>query len=453
MNERFHKEVNPVDQPPQNVNQKVSALNKTISRRNFIGGAAGLGTLAIGVGVAEGSIFADQNAVWEKASQQNDIFIEENKDVLSHIKYGASFSPEMFGLSLEWQQMESEQYTSQQDFMIQCLDAVINDFGISDIRLGIQWKNAVDPHDPDYVTLDFYHPVIEKCIQNNVNITLNTGAIKTFRYPEMHVPEKVLHQTPLPPEGAIVIPQDPIAQSANEYLGKLYSEIHRLWTPQELKRIVAIQPENEGFNAFGSKKWVMSDEYYRQIINLTHTYFPDTSILLNSAGAKDLGKIRNLFNKVLSDKPEFAGRLIAGIDYYYLKPDSVHLPFVKPALEPVTIAKMKAFYSMDEFTRHSFETAGSGIRTEITESQAEKWGKVTLPQESSQGFKFKTLRMSPFTDEIERIWGIEGFSNRYVTGKGRENLLWGTKDNREVIDLIKRINSGEAKLRNAPLVF
>ncbi len=415
-----------------------------------------MGTLAVGAGAVEGSIFADQNAVWEKASQKNDIFIEENKEQLSHIKYGASFSPEMFGLSLEWQQTESDQYAKQQNLMLDCLDAVINDFNIRDIRLGIQWKNAVDPHDPSNVTLDFYYPIIQKCIENNVNITLNTGAIKTFRYPEMHVPEKLLKETPIPPEGAIVIPQDPIAKSATEYLGKLYSEIHRLWPGEAQKNFVVIQPENEGFNPFGNKKWVMSDDYYQQIINLTHAYFPDASILLNSAGAKDLSKIRNLYGAVLREKPHLYGKLITGIDYYYLKPDSVHLPFVKPALEPVTIAKMKAFYSMDEFTRHTFETAGSGIKREITEGQAEKWGKEHLPQESCQGFKFMTLRMSPFTDELIRIWGIEELARRFVVSDGRQNPdTWGTRDNREVADLIIRINGGEAaqRMSKMPLIF
>lgn len=429
-------------------------LNTPLTRRNMLGASICSAVLAIGTGTFEGSIFVDQNTVWDKASVGNEVFLAENREKLSHLVYGASFSPEMFGLSLAWQETESDQYARQQEQMMECLDTVINDFKIRDIRLGVQWKNAVDADNPHNVNLDFYHPVIDKCVKEGVNITLNPGAIKTFRYPEMHVPENLLQQIPLPAEGAVVIPQDPLAQRAIEYMGKLYSEIQRLWPGDAQKSFVAIQPENEGFNAFGNKKWVMSDGYYRQVIQLAHTYFPEASILLNSAGAKDLSKIRTLYNDVLKDVPKLYGRLIAGIDYYYLKPDSVHLPFVKPALEPVTISKLKSPFSMDEFTLHSYEVAGSGILTEITESQAEKWGKEHLPQESSQGFKFKTLRMAPFTDKIERIWGIEEFARRYVIGDGRSNPKgWGTKDNREVIDLVRRVNNGELKAPKEPLIF
>jgi hypothetical protein len=316
--------------------------------------------------------------------------------------------------------------------MLQALDVVIKDFGIKDIRLGIRWDNAVTNNQDKQINPMLYDDIIKKCIDNKVNITLNYGAIKTFRWPEEHVPNHVLDTIDAPPKKGLVIENGALAGRASDYAYNLLTKVNAEYGPDGQDRIVMVQPENEGFNQFGNKEWTMGKGYYKSIIGVGHEVFPDAAILLNSSGADNLGQIREVFSEVVRDAPELSGRLRAGIDFYFDTPKRLHLPFVHPAVDPITFSKMKAPFSQHDFDRHMQEAKSLDLRTEITEGETERYGYITHPQEKAQSFRFWVLRTAPYTDGLMRIWGIEEFAKRRIDGEL-------TNENWKVLDLVRSI--------------
>jgi hypothetical protein len=406
-------------------------FHRKLSRRNLIAGGV---AAAVGIAFAgkeiEDHAFGEQNNIWREAAKENGQFYEDNKDVLSHISFGTSFAPEMFG-DMSLQQMNSDPfiYGRNRDRMLQALDVVIKDFGIKDIRLGIRWDNAVLNNQINPI---LYDDIIRKCIDNEADITLNYGAIKTFRWPEEHVPEHVMQTVATPPQRGLVSNDGELAKHATDYAHNLLMRVKGEYGEDGEDRIKAIQPENEGFNQFGNKKWTMGKEYYKNIIGVGHDIFPNASILLNSSGGDNLGQIREVFTEVESNTPQLRGKLTAGVDFYFDTPSKLHLPGVHPAVDPITFSKLKNPFSKNDFDRHMEEAKRLGIITEITEGETEKYGYITHPQEKAQSFRFWVLRTAPYTDGMMRIWGIEEFAKRRIDGEL-------TSDNWKVLDFVRTI--------------
>jgi hypothetical protein len=419
-------------EPTPLIYKKPDFWNRSISRRGFLGKVGEGAVLVAGLGAVskevEDGIFGEQNEVWRKAGKENDEFLDENSETLSHITFGTSFSPEMFGLSYEMMLSDPDSFGHRQDYALSALGVIIDDFNIKHIRLGIRWNNAVVDKQPD---LAFYDPYIQKCLEKGVAITLNTGAIKTFRWPEEHVPNKVLDAISIPHLGSIINPSGELAKHAISYSEKLFGKLNQEYGDSAFEKV---QPENEGFNAFGNKKWVMSKDYYKDLIHLSHQYFPQAKILLNSSAANDLDKIREVFDEVLEENPDLYDKRVAGIDFYYLRPNSIRLPGVFPAVDPLTSDKLRHVFSEGGFSAHKKLAPYYGITTEITEGQNERYNEITLPQESSQGSRFWILRMAPHTDGMEYIWGSEVFAHRALTGTL-------TNENKKVIELVQKIQS------------
>lgn len=409
---------------------------RTFSRRKFLIKSAVASFAAVSAGeTGKEYFFGEQNDIWNKAGKENDEFLSENQAALSHIKFGTSFSPEMFGdLSLRMLKNDPVTYRGQQQWMLKCLDIIINEFDIKDIRLGIRWDNAVANNRVD---LSVYRPVIDKCIENGVNITLNFGAIKTFRWPEEHVPKPVLVSTPAPIDG-IVTPDDEVAKHATGYLQELMGKLISTYGEDAQRRIVKIQPENEGFNRFGTNKWKMSDRYYRDVISISRNYFPNAAILINSAsGGKNLGEIDKLFTGIVAREPDLKNKLVAGIDFHYDTPNTVKLPGVHPGMDPITVLKLMYPFGEDDLSQHQKFAPILGIRTEITEGQMEAYGKHFFAQEESRGMRFWVLRTAPFTDQMLYIWGSEVFAKKALAGTL-------TRENKKNIELIHSIQQRPA---------
>jgi hypothetical protein len=427
----MHIYYNPVvkerDLPPS-----ANIFDRKISRRGFFDLAKKSIVLGAGVSIAskevEDTIFGEQNDIWSKAVHENEEYLQENAQALSHIAFGTSFSPEMFGLSQKMMLADPDTFGERQEVALSALDTIIKDFGIKHIRLGLRWNNAVTQRKPN---LAFYDPYIRKCLENNVAITLNTGPIKTFRWPEEHVPVSVLDSVPLPGFEGVVNPAGELAKHAISYSEDLFTKINKEYGDDAFEQV---QPENEGFNAFGEKRWVMSKSYYKDLIHLSHKHFPNAKILLNSSAANDLGKIREVFGEVAKEDPELYDKRVAGIDFYYLRPNSVFLPGVHPAVDPVTSDKLRHLFSEGDFSVHKRLAPKEGIETVISEGQNERYEDITLPQESSQGTRFWVLRMAPFTDGMEFIWGLEVFAYRALNG-----ML--TDENKKTIELFQTIQS------------
>jgi hypothetical protein len=188
-----------------------------------------------------------------------------SKSNLDNMIIGCSFSPEMF---------------RQEKEALDALKLVVNEFHIKDIRLGIRWNRAVDSAGKAHV--GYYRRFIDYCIREKANICLNVGPIKTFRWPEQHVPQFVTENIEnIAPKSGIISLQDEIAQEALDYLNDLLEILKREYGKNK-KTFSAIQPENEPFVKFGTYRWTMSDEYLKNVLKLIRGYFPEPDILLNS---------------------------------------------------------------------------------------------------------------------------------------------------------------------------
>ena len=157
---------------------------------------------------------------------------------LSNVTIGASFSPE-----------ESEYKDLNRTQIIEALKVIHQTFGIKDIRLGIRWNKAVDAEGG--LDLSYYKPFLDYCLKNNVSLTLNIGPIKTFRWPEDHVPQTVLEKlSHTLQKGQTIKMQSELAKQAVAYLKELLNTLENSYSNEELKNIVMIQPENEAFKGF-----------------------------------------------------------------------------------------------------------------------------------------------------------------------------------------------------------
>ena len=411
------------------------------SRRSFLASSAKIsaGLFVSYAGVKEGTkLFErflaaplDQLEAERQASVSNRDFIERNRDRLANIRLGSSFSPEEF------------RYLTDRDGEFadprQALGIVINELGIRDIRLGTRWSEVVDEKGEfDLRLFDIYYvPFIDYCIENGVEICLNVGPIKTFRYPEDHVPQKVLDNLSyIPLKNTMIDPDLEMAEKALNYLNSLLSYISSKYRGEKMERIKIVQPENEPFNHAGRNKWALSHDYLLATMGIINKYFPKSSILINSDGEKSLEEISDFFKILMQKNSQFRGRLISGIDFYHKKPGRVELPVIGQ-LDPITWEQVKG----DNPFRENIERSRSReapYKIEVTELQNEPWGSQTSPGNSASDLRFIIQRsldhlIDPDKESVLRIWGIEMLVRRMIRGRL-------SKEQTEITDLITKIN-------------
>lgn len=407
------------------------------SRRKFIIGAAAITT----VGAAASVGFSEVNerflqprkeliADWESASVENEQFMEVHKTELEHVRLGCSLSPEQ----LEWLGIH--------DSPEQVLD-YLQELGINNIRLGIRWDRSVD--NDGNIDLSYYGPWIVESLKRGMDLCLNVGPIKVFRWPEDHVPKSVLkrleQQRRLPEKGALIQPDDPLAREGLEYLNTLLPELAKLTQGHT----VTIQPENEAQTPFGEHEWVASSDYLFTVVKTILDHFPNSPILLNSPAVKQskspiphsstLEYTAQLAKALVAARPGV--EVISGVDVYPETPHSMTVPRSN-GLQVDT--QMALLASRGEHVLHDYvaDMTTSGIRTEVTELQAEPWGNRTQPGNSAQSLRFAVLRSLPFVDTSKpttlRLWGIEHLYAKLVKGKE-------TEEHKKIDELVQMINA------------
>ncbi len=368
-------------------------------------------------------------ADWETASAENAQFIEEHKDELKNIRLGCSLSPEQ----LEWLGIH--------DSPEQVLD-FLQENGINEVRLGLRWNRSVNKNGE--VDLSYYAPWIEQSLKRGMNLCLNVGPVKVFRWPEDHVPETVRarHEQAgtLPKKGALIQPADPLAREGLEYLNAMLPELKKLTGDHT----VSIQPENEAQTPFGEHEWVASNDHLFAVVGTILDHFPNSPILLNSPAVKQskspiphlstLEYTAQLAKSIVAARP--GTHVITGVDVYPETPHSMTVPF-SDGLQVDT--QMALLSSRTEHVLHDYvaDMTTSGIRTEVTELQAEPWGNRTQPGNSAQSLRFAVLRSFPFVDTSKpttlRLWGIEHLYAKLV--KGEE-----TEEHKKIGELIRLVN-------------
>lgn len=373
--------------------------------------------------------FFQQGKDWKFADTTNKNFLEKNCKLLKYLVIGCSFSPEQIEFL-----NKKEKYSKLNDKKVkplECLKVIVEQFKINDIRLGIRW-NQVD--NGKEIDISYYEPLLNYCFKKNVNVTLNVGPIKTFRWPEQFVPQYILDKVDQPPVKSYIQPNSDLALEAGLYLEKLFKKLKSSFTAKQLEQIKIIQLENEPFHPFGIFRWRMSEEYMDDLMQITLKYFPDVSFLINSSETSNVKKIAKYYKKNIQRNLSLRNRLISGYNFFYHVPGVRYIPFFG-VLDSITLSNL----TFQRVHKKNIEWAKTiGFKIEITEAQTEPWLPIVSPGSSSREFKFMLLRsvnnlLNYRQKSVLRVWGIEHLSLSFV----KEKI---TKEQEEIIDLIKKIN-------------
>lgn len=359
-------------------------------------------------------------------------FLAHYRDALRtrKIRIGCSFSPEYFGAAADGGQPGSH------EIAMRVLRAAVEDVGMADIRLGLRWDNLA----PDGVTItSFYKPYLDYCFNHPAvrSVALDIGPMKTFRWPEIHVPDTVLDSLrKVPKKTATITPEMEIArlslahaQRTVDYLGREYDG--------EKPTFISV---NEPFHGFGRFKWTMSEAYIEQLLDIVYDsgYFGDAGLLINSAQGIELNRIADFFETLVRKRPALKGRLTSGFDIYPFLPPVLDFPVVRE----VTANVRRIRRDWDDQAAMNLRRARDpavGYRIEITEAQAEPFGRQQTVGNSLPHYQHVLAQcidriLDPAQDEsVIRLFGIEYQLQTVFSGAA-------TAANLQILDVTRQIN-------------
>jgi hypothetical protein len=371
----------------------------------------------------KGHDLLDLRQTWAAAEVSNDEFLAAHAGDLSRLSLGASFAPEQWPLDREGGQQA-----------LAGLDVAVRELGLRRLRLGFRWSRSVNSSGA--IDLRAYAPYLDYCLSNSIDLCLNVGPIRTFRWPEEHVPENVLSAIELPPTGATVDLDSPLAHTALDYLDRLLALLKRSYGRDLIDRLEALQVENEPFYPLGDHEWLMGQDYLQAAIERADAAFPNAGILVTSAGRLNLNDVRDLYLGLLRQSPRFAGRLISGFDYHYRTPLRDSFPVVRH-FDQIAYARPFAPSTQDNIR----SARGIGVRMEVTEGQAEPYDYFTAPGNSAKDFRFLLLRclnevLDPEKPGLIRIWGVEELTKKMIAGAL-------TPEHHQIIELIQTVTGAD----------
>jgi hypothetical protein len=315
--------------------------------------------------------------------------------------FGASFSPEYCeGIGIK--------------DPLEVLKFVHKKLGIKDIRLGLRW-NRID--NGNELSLDYYRRYLDYLFDNDINVCLNVGPIKVFRWPEEHIPVYLNSYVT-----KYIYDSSKLANKAKEYFANL---VHILSEEYGSKmNDVCFQIENEAFNRFGHISTKMSPEYVFSLVSILFQRFPNARLMMDSAGRTNLRILVNLFERISSVYTPKS--LTLGINYYFRLPQT--LPFFK-RINPI---KFSYPWDMSLKTVHK-KGDEIGFNIEVSEGQFEPWGVQNTPGNSYEDFVYLVERSKEIIsgDGILRLWGVEEFAQKFLEGNS----------NKEHEKILKMINS------------
>lgn len=394
----------------------------SISRRQLLIGAGRMGAAFVAFEVArKGAGLIEQRLTWEQASEPNNAFLSRNAERLLDFELGGSFAPE------QWPRRESSQRQA-----LTGLDLAIKDLGIKQMRLGIRWDRV--HRDDGRIDLGIYSALIQRCIDNGVDICLNVGPVRVFRWPEEHVPDSVLAGLPWqPPRGAVITPESPLGRASMEHLDRLIESLQTQYTASELSSVTMIQAENEPFYLMGENEWLISSSQVEAVVHRVHAAFPDARILVTSAGRLNMNDVRDVFVNLLAADDSLRDRLVSGFDFHYRTPSRDSYPVVR-YFDQISYARPLVAGTNDNIA----DARQVGYRIEITEGQMEPYGQFEQPGNSVRDLRYMLQRvidhvLDPKAPGLVRLWGVEELVKKMIRG----NL---TEDHRQIIALIQAIN-------------
>jgi len=390
----------------------------TLSRRDFLQRAAVAGAFAAGLGGIEaarkGWNLYEQHQAWAEASRPNADFFDRHAADLSRLTLGGSFAPEQWPLDDAGQRRA-----------LDALDLAVRELGIKQLRLGLRWNRVDAGKDID---VSPYRPVLDYCLRSGVDLCLNVGPIRVFRWPEEHLPAGL----ELPPPDSTIDVASPLADAALDYLQRLLTTLQREYGA-DLDRIHSVQIENEPYFPLGPHRWRMTEDYLAVAARSVTRVMPRAQLMITSAGRLNLDDIRRLFERLQLEEPPIAGRLVSGFDFHYVTPLRDSVPVARN-FDQISYASPFA----ETLTRNVWDSRDAGFKIEVSEAQAEPYGRFTSPGNSARDFRFLLLRcldkvLDPLAPALIRVWGLERLTQRMQAG----DL---TPDHRDIIQIVQTVN-------------
>jgi len=402
-----------------------------LTRRQFLRNLVVAGAFAGGViGIEAGRKahdYCEQQATWDEASLPNHAFFERHAAHLARLTLGGSFAPE------EW--FYDRPPTPE---IMQAFDLAVKDLGLRRMRMGIRWSRADRNGRPP--ELESWHPLLDYAFTNRVEVCLNLGPIRTFRFPEEQPPGRLLNDpAAIPPVGARVRLEDRMAQEALTYLDLVMAKLHSQYG-SGLSNVPMIQLENEPYYPLGEHRWQMTQPYMLEVAERVIAGMPGRSLLVTSAGRLNLDSIRALFEALLRRHPELRGRLASGFDFHYRTPARQSYPLIR-YLDQVGYATPFA----PSLVRNIWDSRDMGYDIEVTEGQMEPFAQFPQPGNEARDLRYMILRcldhvLDPERPALIRLWGVEFLTSRMLRG----DL---TQEHRDIIEIIQHINNPQIRTR------
>jgi hypothetical protein len=335
------------------------------------------------------------------------------------ITLGTSYSPELIKATKKER--------------LQVLRYIVEDLKIKDLRLGLRW-NRVEK-ESQKLSLDFYRPYIDYCIKEKVNICLNIGPIKTFRWPETHIPNHILLKRNINEGQNIgqINLDDELSKYALEYLENLLGLLKKDYGGDLSD--MTFQLENEAFYPFGSHKITLGEDHVLKTVEIIKKISPKNKLMFSSAGRTNLKQLFGLFSKIQGLYSN--ANLTLGFNFYYKTPTVTNIPFLT-AMNPIYFAPPWEA-SIEDLKK---EAQNKNFQVEISEAQFEPWMEQTDPGNKYDDFVYllKTSLMifpSDQTQKIVRLWGSESFALKFL--KNKEN-----NEHVRIKDLILQMGNNQA---------
>ena len=314
----------------------------------------------------------------QRTNMSGEEFVSYYQQEFPNVRLGCTFRPESFNSFAQ----AKEALT------------LLREWGLSAVRIGIRWSRVQD-HPHEKLHLEEYFRILDRALELGLEVTLNVGPIKSAGWPEQFIPpsiEQVCHIQ----KGDCVFLDHDLAAHALEYFDRLLLALAVRYPPGTF---AALQPDNECFKQFGVLELTASPEYLRTLIEKINCHYPGIPLLLNSSGRREVREILN-FQRLSG----LTNPLILGYNYYF-----------------VTDATA-GFYPLcryvDDFVRMNLDTprlsyTGENMTYEITECQAEPWGRAKWPGNDYEAFLYALVRCAQVArtqaqgEYVVRLWGVE----------------------------------------------
>ncbi len=368
--------------------ERQSPLQGLLSRREFALKAAATITVLAGGPMltefvrAQGALDSEKKA-YEDGKKPPEVFLAENKELLSNISLGTTFIPEDF--------------RENKALGIKGLQWLRNDLGMTNLRIAIRQDTVPDITNPE-PNLSYYKDFFAEMKRLGFNLTLCIGA-KTPVYPESHIDAKTKNADEELKQDKKVITVDPSSKAGI----LLLDETKRLAAafahqfPDMMGLVDTIQPSNEPFVVDGKPQLDISPSYLREEISALAEVFPGKSILLNHFGVPDLHHLGA--GTQLTRATNFAVELRkAGLpvtlayDYYQRNDFKTETEGIVP--DSIAITEAVALRGNEVFTWSGNVCETNGITRTAGEVAWEHWGDQYQPEVDVHQFQGQLLRVA-----------------------------------------------------------